>query len=37
MNNIQIAYSNQAFEYWLILHFEDHQGGKIDRNDYHKK
>ena len=22
-----IAYSNQAFEYWLILHFNDHQGG----------
>ncbi|MCK6695825.1 MAG: RloB family protein [Thermoanaerobaculia bacterium] len=21
-----VAYSNQAFEYWLLLHFEDHQG-----------
>lgn len=37
LNNIQVAYSNQAFEYWLILHFEDHQGGKIPRSDYHKK
>lgn len=33
-NSIGIAYSNQAFEYWIILHFEDHQGGGIDRNDY---
>jgi hypothetical protein len=32
-----VAYSNQAFEYWIILHFEDHQGGGIDRKDYHKK
>jgi hypothetical protein len=32
-----IAYSNQAFEYWLILHFEDHQGGKMDRADYNDK
>lgn len=30
------AYSNQAFEYWLILHLNDHQGGAIDRDDYHK-
>lgn len=28
------AYSNQSFEYWLILHFEDHNGGKIPREDY---
>ena len=33
----QVAYSNQAFEYWLILHFEDHQGGAMDRNEYCKK
>lgn len=26
-----VAYSHQAFEYWLILHFEDHQGGAMDR------
>jgi RloB-like protein len=32
-----IAYSHQAFEYWLILHFEDHQGGGMDRKLYHKK
>ncbi len=32
-----IAYSNQAFEYWLILHFEDHQGGAMDRNIYGDK
>jgi hypothetical protein len=30
-NDISIAYSNQAFEYWLLLHFNDHQGGKLDR------
>jgi len=29
-----VAYSNQAFEYWLILHFEDHQGGAMHRDDY---
>lgn len=32
-----LAYSNQAFEYWLILHFEDHQGGGMARTDYEKK
>ncbi len=32
-----VAYSNQAFEYWLILHFEDHQGGAMHRDDYHGK
>ncbi len=31
-----VAYSNQAFEYWLILHFEDHQGGGMHRDDYCK-
>jgi len=36
-NNIQVAYSNQAFEYWLILHFEDHQGGAMHRDDYGDK
>ncbi len=30
-----VAYSNQAFEYWFILHFNDHQGGKMDRSQYH--
>ena len=32
-----LAYSNQAFEYWLILHFDDHQGGKMNRTDYNDK
>lgn len=36
-NNFGIAYSNQAFEYWLILHFDDHQGGGMDRKDYNAK
>ena len=30
------AYSNQAFEYWLILHLNDHQGGSIHRDLYSK-
>ncbi len=29
-----VAYSNQAFEYWLILHFNDHQGSKLHRSRY---
>jgi hypothetical protein len=33
----RVAYSNQAFEYWLILHFEDHQGGAMDRKLYDLK
>jgi RloB-like protein len=32
-----VAYSNQSFEYWLILHFEDHQGGAMNRNLYGDK
>ena len=32
-----IAYSNQAFEYWLILHFDDHQGSCMERSDYNEK
>ena len=36
-NDMKVAYSNQAFEYWLILHFEDHQGGAMPRTDYHDK
>ncbi|WP_225974898.1 RloB family protein [Arachidicoccus ginsenosidivorans] len=34
---IEVAYSNQAFEYWLILHFLDHQGGKFPRTEYNTK
>src|SRR5690606_19625553 len=36
-NNIKIAYSNQAFEYWLILHFDDHQGGSMPKEEYHNR
>jgi len=28
------AYSNQAFEYWLILHFIDHHGEPLHRDEY---
>lgn len=30
----RVAYSNMAFEYWIILHFDDHQGGGMHRNQY---
>ncbi|WP_321424699.1 RloB family protein [uncultured Bacteroides sp.] len=30
------AYSNQAFEYWLILHFVNHHGGPLHRNEYNE-
>jgi hypothetical protein len=36
-NNFGVAYSNQAFEYWIILHFNDHQGGGMHRDDYGSK
>lgn len=36
-HNVHVAYSNQAFQYWLILHFEDHQGGGMNRKDYSDK
>ena len=36
-NDFGCAYSNQAFEYWLILHFEDHQGGGMPRTDFDPK
>lgn len=32
-----LGYSNQAFEYWLILHFDDHQGGAMERSMYDNK
>jgi hypothetical protein len=35
-NGFSVAYSNQAFEYWIILHFLDHQGGSMLRSDYNK-
>jgi hypothetical protein len=36
-NNFGIAHSNQSFEYWLILHFNDHQGGGMHRDSYNDK
>jgi hypothetical protein len=30
----KVAYSNQAIEYWFILHFQDHQGNAMNRSDY---
>jgi hypothetical protein len=36
-NNFGVAYSNQSFEYWLILHFNDHQGGGMHRDSYNNK
>lgn len=36
-NGMKVAYSNQSFEYWLLLHFEDHQGGEMHRSEYGKK
>lgn len=36
-NGFGVAYSNQAFEYWLILHFDDHQGGGMHRDQYDSK
>lgn len=35
--NFHVAYSNQAFEYWLILHFEDHQGEPLHRSLYDER
>lgn len=28
---LEVAFSNQAFEFWLLLHFDDHQGGGMGR------
>lgn len=36
-NGFGVAWSNQSFEYWLILHFEDHQGGGMGRKLYGDK
>lgn len=36
-NGFGIAYSNQAFEYWILLHFNDHQGGGMHRDEYNEK
>lgn len=31
----KVGYSNQAFEYWLLLHFKNHQGNTMPRQDYY--
>lgn len=36
-HNFGVAYSNQSFEYWLILHFDDHQAGGMNRNLYNQR
>ncbi len=36
-NGFGVAWSNQAFEYWLLLHFEDHKGAALQRDQYKKK
>jgi len=33
----RVAYSNQSFEYWLLLHFLDHQGGAMHRRQYNDR
>ncbi len=33
----EVAYSNQAFEYWLLLHFENHLGNPIHRDLYYDR
>lgn len=30
-NGLEAAWSNQAFEYWLLLHFDPHPGGGMGR------
>ena len=32
--NYKVAYSNQAVEYWFILHFYDHHGEQLSRESY---
>ena len=32
--NYKVAYSNQAVEYWFILHFYDHHGELLSRDSY---
>jgi len=36
-NGFGVAYSNQAFEYWILLHFDDHQGAGMHRRDYNDR
>lgn len=30
-NGLEVAYSNQVFEYWFLLHFDPHPGGHMNR------
>lgn len=32
----KVAYSNQSFEFWLILHFIEHSGAALHRNYYYR-
>ena len=32
--HMHAAYSHQAFEFWILLHFNDHQGGALHRSRY---
>ena len=32
-----VAYSNQSFEYWILLHLIDHQGERLHRGEYENK
>lgn len=34
-HNIRVAWSHQAFEYWLLLHLRDYQGEPMHRDLYH--
>ncbi|MGB4407376.1 MAG: RloB family protein [Sphaerochaeta sp.] len=34
--NIRAVYSNQAFEFWILLHFNNHQGGALHRRRYNE-
>lgn len=36
-SGFKVAYSNQAIEYWFILHFNDHQGGAMSRDKYSER
>ena len=32
--NLRVAWSNEAFEYWLLLHFVEHNGADMQRSQY---
>lgn len=34
INGFKVAYSNQAFDFWYVLHFLDHNGNPMDRTQY---